>query len=191
MRIIKTDNQHSLASGDYMLSLPAASDIRPARCTIRDPAALLRDLRAIAADHDARIICFNADMIAGRVHAAAAVARALRAFEEGDTLSNTLEMESLLFAASSRQCNIAASFGIHEGENRLYICCYPARAEIWAALEPLFHFVQESWDTISPEKRKRLMETFMISPEEITAAGGNGRFVDLVLERVALLQVMR
>ncbi|MGB9175545.1 MAG: KEOPS complex subunit Cgi121 [Methanoregula sp.] len=174
-----------------MLPLPAASDIRPARCTIRDPAAFLRDLRAIAAEHDTCIICFNADMIAGRVHAAAAVERAVRAFEEGDTISNTLEMESLLFAAGSRQCTIAVSFGIHEGENLLYICCYPARVGVWAALEPLFHFVQEGWDTINPEKRKRLMEIFLISPEEITAAGGNGRIVDLVLERVALLQVMR
>jgi KEOPS complex subunit Cgi121 len=174
-----------------MLPLPAASDIRPARCTIHDPAAFLRDLRAIAAEHDTCIICFNADMIAGRVHAAAAVERAVRAFEESDTISNTLEMESLLFAAGSRQCTIAVSFGIHEGENLLYICCYPARVGVWAALEPLFHVVQEGWDTINPEKRKRLMEIFSISPEEITAAGGNGRIVDLVLERVALLQVMR
>ena len=108
-------------------SLPVISGLP--RCTIRDLAAFLRDLRAVAADHDTHIICFNADMIAGRVHALSAVARAVRAFEEGDTISNTLEMESLLFAAGSRQCNIAASFGIHEGENRVYICCFPERAE--------------------------------------------------------------
>ena len=35
------------------------------------------------------------------------------------------------------------------------------------------------------------MKTFAISPEEIAAAGGDERIVDLVLERVALLQVMR
>jgi KEOPS complex subunit Cgi121 len=170
---------------------PVVSDIRAARCTIRDLAGFLRDLRGVAAGHGTHIICFNADMIAGRIHAASAVARAVRAFEGGENISNTLEMECLLFAAGSRQCDIAAPFGIHEGENRVYICCYPARAGVWAALEPLFHFVQESWDTIDPEKRRRLMETFTISPEEITAAGGNGRIVDLVLERVALLQVMR
>jgi KEOPS complex subunit Cgi121 len=170
---------------------PGACDIRAARCTIRDLPAFLCDLRAVAADHDTRIICFNADMIAGRVHAAAAVAQAVRAFEEGVTISNTLEMESLLFAAGSRQCTVAASFGIHEGENRVYICCYPERAGVWAALEPLFRFVQESWDTLDPGKRSLLMETFGISPDEIAAAGGDRRIVDLVLERVALLQVMR
>lgn len=185
-----TGNQHSLTSGDCM-HIPTARDIRAARCTVRDPAAFLGDLRAIAAGHDTRIICFNADMIAGRIHAAAAVVHAERAFGEGITISKTLEMEALLFAAGSRQCNIAASFGIHEGENRVYICCYPQRAGVWAALEPLFCFVKENWDAIDPEKRERLMETFAISPEEITAAGGDSRIVDLVLERVALLLVLR
>jgi KEOPS complex subunit Cgi121 len=170
---------------------PAAGDIRTARCTIRSPAAFLRDLRAVAADYDTHIICFNADMIAGRVHAASAVDRAVRAFGGGGAISNTLEMESLLFAAGSRQCNIAASFGIHHGENRVYICCVPARAEVWAALEQVFQVIKENWDTIDAEKCCFLMKTFAISPEEIAAAGGNGRIVDLVLERVALMQVMR
>ena len=55
----------------------------------------------------------------------AAVAQAARAFQEGTNISNTLEMEALLYAAGSRQCNIASSFGIHEGENRIYLCCSP------------------------------------------------------------------
>ena len=170
---------------------PVFSDIRAAGCTVHDLTAFLQDLRSIAADHDTRIICFNADMLAGRVHAVSALGRAVRAFEEGDNISNNLEMECLLYAAGSRQCSIAATFGIHEGENRMYICCYPERAKVWAALEPLFCFVQDRWDTIDPEKRARLMKTFSISPEELAEAGGIERIVDLVLERVALLQVIR
>lgn len=191
MRIIKRDSQHFLTSGDCLLNLSVASDIRTARCTIQDPAAFLWDLRGVAADYDTHIICFNADMIAGKVHAANAVARAVRAFEEGVTISNTLEMESLLFAAGSRQCNIATSFGIHGGDNRVYMCCYPQREGVWTALEHLVDFVVESWETIGSEKRDLLMKTFAISPEEIAAAGGDGRIVDLVLERVAMLQVTR
>jgi KEOPS complex subunit Cgi121 len=174
-----------------MPSKPSLSDIRAARCSVRDLISFLRDLRGIAATYDTHIICYNADMIAGRAHALTAVTMAVRAFEEGVTISNTLEMESLLYAAGSRQCNIAATFGIQEGENRVYICCYPARKAVWAALEPLFCFVQENWDSINAEKRIRLMEIFEISPQEILAAGGDQRLVDLVLERVALLQVMR
>jgi KEOPS complex subunit Cgi121 len=186
-----TDNQHSLISGECMYPLPSACDIRAAHCSIHDPAAFLRDLRAIATAHNTHIICFNADMIAGKIHAAKAVASAVRAFDEGIAISNTLEMESLLFAAGSRQCNTAASFGIHAGENRVYVCCIPVQPEVWKALEPLFLFVQDNWDIIDSGKSARLKETYSISQEEIAAAGGDERIIDLVLERVALLQVMR
>ena len=185
------DNQHSLTSGDSMRPLPTIGEIRAARCTVPDPDMFLRNLRAVASAFDTHIICFNADMLAGKVHAVSAVERAVRAFEEGINISNNLEMECLLFAAGSRQCSIAATFGIHEGENRMYICCYPARAKVWVALEPLFRFVREGWDTIDPEKTAQLMKTFSISPGELAAAGGRERIVDLVLERVALLQVIR
>ncbi|HSQ93731.1 MAG TPA: KEOPS complex subunit Cgi121 [Methanoregula sp.] len=174
-----------------MNPLPAVSDVRAAYCTICDPASFLRNLRQVAARHNTHIICFNADQLAGRIHAATAVARAVRAFDEGMTISNTLEMEALLYAAGSRQCNIAASFGIHEGKNRVYICCFPAHPEVWAALEPLFSFDLESRDTIDHSKSVRLMELFGISEGEMIAAGGDDRIVDLVLERVALLQVTR
>jgi KEOPS complex subunit Cgi121 len=168
-----------------------SSDIRSARCTISDRAAFLQKLQAIATNHATHIICFNADALAGRVHAEAAVAQAVRAFHERTNISNTLEMEALLYAAGSRQCSVATSLGIHEGENQVYICCSPERAEVWSALAPMFRFVQESWDTIGREKRAFLMKTYAISLEEIAAAGGDERIPDLVLERVALLQVMR
>lgn len=170
---------------------PAETDIRAASCTITDRSAFLNNLRAMAAAHDMHIICFNADMIAGRVHAAAAVRMAFRAFEENLNISNTLEMEALLYAAGSRQCNIAASFGIHEGENRLWVCCVPTQSDCKAALRELFRFVDQDWDQIDEAKRVRLMATFSISHEELEAAGGPARIVDLVLERVALLQVLR
>jgi len=174
-----------------MSQMPVAYNIRAARCTIHDRAAFLRDLQAIAAGYDTHIICFNADVIAGRAHAAMAVALAVRAFQEGAAISNTLEMEALLFASGSRQCSIAAAFGVHEGENRLFVCCFPAREPIWAALVPLLQFTDENWDVVDPKKRAILMMMFMISPEEIAAAGRDDRIVDLVLERVALLQFMR
>ncbi|OPX64326.1 MULTISPECIES: KEOPS complex subunit Cgi121 [unclassified Methanoregula] len=170
---------------------PLVIDIRAARCVIRDVADFLRDLRKIASDCDTRIICFNADMMAGSVHALSAVGHAVRAFGAGENISNNLEMECLLYAAGSRQCSVAASFGIHEGENHLYICCYPSHPGIWTALEPVFRFSEDIPEVLDPEKRERLMRSFGISSEEIAAAGGDDRIVDLVLERVALLQVTR
>jgi KEOPS complex subunit Cgi121 len=162
-----------------------------ARCTIPDRAAFLERLRAIAAAHSCRIVLFNADRIAGSAHAALAVTLAERAFDQGANISNTLEMEALLFASGSRQCNVAISFGINEGENRLFVCCVPLRDEIRVGLESLVQFTHEDGDALLPEKQKVLREAFGISPAELAAAGGEARLADLVLERVALLQVMR
>lgn len=191
MNPIPKDNQHFPDSGDLMISGVSAADVRPARCSIRETAAFLRDLRTIAGAHDTHIICFNADLVAGRIHAATAVARAVRARHEGRAVSNGLEMESFLFAAGSRQCSVASSFGVHMGENRLFVCCYPIREGIWTDLETLFSFTSENWDEIDPEKRARLMTFFGITEEEIAAAGGEERLLDLVLERVVLSEVNR
>ena len=174
-----------------MPAVPPAYDIRAACCTISNRARFLTELRRIGEAHATRIICFNADLLAGMRHAARAAMLAQRAFEAGENISNTLEMEALLYAAGSRQCTVAAAFGIREGENRLYICCLPKREAIWAALESLVRFYGDDGDTIGPEKRDLLMTTFSISPGEVAAAGGDDRIADLVLERVALLQVLR
>lgn len=174
-----------------MFKNPVVSEVRTARCTISDVGDFLHTLRTIAAGCNTHVICFNADMMAGKAHVLAAVRLAVRAFEAGENISNTLEMECLLYAAGSRQCSIAAAFGIHEGENRLSVCCVPEQAGIWIALEPIFCFMQDDRETINQEKRLQLMRYFEISPEELDAAGGIPRLVDLVLERVALLQVTR
>jgi KEOPS complex subunit Cgi121 len=121
-----------------------------------------------------------------------AVYHAVRSFERGDSISNTLEMEALLYAAGSRQCNVGASFGIHNGENYLWICCIPSPEGVWQALEREFSFLQDnSWDQINGEKRDLLMKLFRIPQTELASLESPCRIRDLVLERVALLEVLR
>ncbi len=152
-------------------------------------AGFLGRTRAIGISHGTAVICFNADLMAGAVHAAAAVTRALRAVRSGSAISASLEMEALLSAAGSRQCSAAERFGIHEGENRAYVCLCPPVAAAWEELEAVMEFTEDP-GTISGEKKKRLMEAFGITREELAAAGTD-RITDLVLERVALLEVYR
>ncbi|NMB78526.1 MAG: hypothetical protein GYA23_05465 [Methanomicrobiales archaeon] len=170
---------------------PVIIDIRAATCTIANRQAFLDELRALAAAHAMHIICFNADMIAGKAHAEMAVRLACRAFDESTAISNTLEMEALLYAAGSRQCTIASPFGIHEGENRLFVCCVPARPDCQVPLSRMFQDSCEDWDCIDPEKAGRLKALFALTADEVSAAGGDSRLADLVLERIALLQVLR
>jgi KEOPS complex subunit Cgi121 len=51
-------------------------------------------------------------------------------------------------------------------------------------------FVDGDWEELDPAKRARLAILFSITAEEI-AVVGEARFRDLVLERVALLDVYR
>lgn len=170
--------------------MDTACTIRYAEVTVAEPSALLEKLRAIGSSTGSRVICFDADKLAGRVHAEAALCHARRSFETGEAISHSFEMEALLYAAGSRQCSTAVSFGLHPGENHLYVCCCPAPEEIWDLLSGYLRFLDEPGDDLLPEKAARLRELFSISPEELAATGEN-RLRDLVLERVALLDVSK
>ena len=167
-------------------------EIRAALCSIDDKRSFLLILKTIAQQFETHIICFDADMLAGRRHAESAVLHAVRSFGEGNEISNTLEMEALLYAAGSRQCNIAASFGLHEGENRLWVCCYPSGTEVWDALTTVLQVQEEGFrEDLDQKKREKLMKIFEITPEELDSLDNKDRIADLVLERVALLDVLR
>ncbi|MDD1665934.1 MAG: KEOPS complex subunit Cgi121 [Methanomicrobiales archaeon] len=165
-------------------------EIRSAVFRVSRCQPFLARLRGIGAARGTRIICFNADLMAGRAHAAAALRRALRAVREGAAISASLEMEALLSASGNRQCSVAERFGIHEGENRAYVCLYPPSEAAYRDLSALMEFVDEDWEAIPEEKEERLREAFGITREELAAAGP-GRLRELVLERVALLEVYR
>jgi KEOPS complex subunit Cgi121 len=167
-------------------------EIRAATCSVRDHAGFLQWLKETARESGTHIICFNADMLAGKRHAEVAIRHAVRSCKLGQTISNTLEMEALLYAAGSRQCNVAASFGLHDGKNNLWVCCYPASDAVWDVLGSNLTFqAGVDWDTIDGKKRDCLMKLFGITPEELDSLGGTDRIIDLVLERVALLEVIR
>ncbi len=166
--------------------------IRAAHCTISDKTGFLQKIQDIAGGYQAHIICFDADKLAGIRHVQAALVHARRSFKNGKQISNTFEMESLLYAAGSRQTSVAASFGLHDGKNRLYIACCPEREGVWKQLGCLVELCHERdpWGEISPEKQAHLMELFDISNKELGTTTPCS-FVNLVLERVAMLDVYR
>jgi KEOPS complex subunit Cgi121 len=167
-----------------------AFEIRQGVFEVEDPARFLDRIRRAGERYRTRIICMDADRLAGRAHAEAAVRGALRSVAGGTPIANTLEMEALLYAAGSRQCSVAARFGIHAGMNRSYVILAPPAAAAWEALAGCMEFVELDWDRLTVEKRRWLAEAFTITEEELAAAGRE-RFQDLVLERVALLEVSR
>lgn len=165
-------------------------EIRAAISTIEDRTAFLHTLRTIAETCDTHIICFNADMLAGMCHAHTAMFHSVRSFNKGTMVSKTLEMEALLYAAGSRQCSLAAQFGVHAGKNNLYVCCYPTSEKVWDALSSVICIVEDSLSSIDSEKKIYLMDLFGITQDELATTTGD-RIIDLVLERIALLEVYR
>jgi len=167
-----------------------ACDIFQARFEIAGKRRFLDEIRAIADGSGTHIIFFDADAVAGREHVEAALRHAWRSYVHGTPIANSFEMEALLFAAGTRQCSAATGFGIHEGENRAYICICPPSAAAADRLGALVTYVEEDWEMITPEDRERLMALFSVTPEEVEAVGVH-RFRELVIERVALLEVYR
>lgn len=167
-------------------------EIRAATCRIADVPGFLRRLRDVTQRFNMHIICFNADVLTGRRHAETALRYAVRSCRNGTLISNSLEMEALLYAAGTRQCNAAAPFGIHDGENHLWVCCYPLSTGIWEVLSKDFSFTGD-WcgNTNGREKRDHLIKLFGITAEECNTLDNPEKLECLVLERVALLEVQR
>jgi KEOPS complex subunit Cgi121 len=188
--ILHQISRHSAVSGDLMVSFGKNYEIRLAKMTVNDRKECLLIIQGIARHHSTHIVCFDADKLAGREHADAAIRHAQRSILSTKPISNSFEMETLLFAAGSRQCSVAASFGIHEGENNMFVCLYPATDEIWTALSPHMYFVTESKDEWTSDKISRLVSLFGITQDELETVGQE-RIKDLVLDRIALLEVYR
>jgi KEOPS complex subunit Cgi121 len=165
-------------------------EIRKARITIDDRNQFLQIIQGIARLHSVHIVCFDSDKMAGRDHAKAAMHHSQRSFFSGKPISNSFEMEALLFAAGTRQCQVAASFGIKEGENTMFVCSYPVNEQVWSDLSRHMHFVDEMCDDMTPQKEERLASLFNITQEELEVVGRD-RIIDLILERIALLYVNR
>jgi KEOPS complex subunit Cgi121 len=165
-------------------------EIRKARVTINDRNQFLEIIQGIARLHSLHIVCFDADKMAGQAHAKAAIQHSQRSFFSGKPISNSFEMEALLFAAGTRQCQVAASFGIKEGENTMFICSYPVNEHVWPDLSRHMHFVDEMGDDMTPQKEERLVSLFNITQGELEVVGRD-RIIDLILERIALLYINR
>ncbi|RXE56820.1 hypothetical protein ABH15_01290 [Methanoculleus taiwanensis] len=165
-------------------------EIHRATARIDDKIAFLHRVRAIADTYETHIILFDADLMAGEKHVRTALEHAYRSYAAGTPIANSLEMEVLLYAAGTRQCLVATNFGIHQGENRLYTCICPPAAGARKELAAVMTFVEEEFGGIDEAKAERLMEAFGITRDELEAVGED-RIAELVLERVALLDVYR
>jgi len=154
------------------------------------PEGLIDLIREIGSRHGCHIVCLDAERLAGREHAWMAAQYGIRSWRRGNAIADSLEMEVLLYAGGTRQTSIARTYGIGPGTRNLYLCFIPSIGGAGKELEALVKLVTDDWNKLSEEKIVRLMELFGITKVEREVVGER-RFANLVLERVALLDVYR
>ncbi|MEI7434266.1 MAG: KEOPS complex subunit Cgi121 [Methanomicrobiales archaeon] len=163
-------------------------EIRQVSFQVRDTGSFLSWLRDLSNRNGVSIVCFNAELMAGHEHVISAMFHAKRAMKKGTCISSSFEIEALLYAAGSRQCQDAAKFGVHQGLNNCYLCIYPINPQVWSDLSPVMTISTDDWERMTDEKMTVLTSVFGITNDEIVVTGKD-RIKDLVLERVALLEV--
>ncbi|HDS44653.1 MAG TPA: hypothetical protein ENN68_00895 [Methanomicrobia archaeon] len=158
-------------------------------------------LKGIAEQHAVTLQALDTDLVVSEAHLHSAVEKALRAVEKGTNITSELGMEILVYAAGKRQIGRALAMGVTEGEKR--IACIIVAPDTGTDLDAVVASVKASTGlTEEPHalqafecehdasKRARLKRFFGITDGELSAVGEE-KLPQLVLERVALLDVLK
>ena len=153
---------------------------------IEDIEIFLTKIKEIRNRKDLVILALDADKLAGKEHLVFAIEKAMNSFKTGRNIANDLGKEIMLYASGTRQINRAMKIGVHNGNNNIVLVAIGEDVDL------------SEFDGITPKdvlqyagsKNSALMDIFNITDEEIEAAGVE-KIPELVLERVALVDVLK
>jgi len=150
---------------------------------VRDPKALVRTAQEAAAPGSAQL--FTATMVVGSEHLLVAAERAGRAFAEGTAVCDSLPLETLLYASGERQISAAlAKMGVKVGDDAIALLCWDTDPD---RIITAIGFRRED-SRLDPDPAK--LRAFGLTDLEISTVPA-ARAVDLVLERVALVDLLK
>ena len=157
--------------------------------TVDDLDSFLAALDDVAEATGTTVQAFDADYVVSEAHLRRALDRADRAIARGENVARERAVELLCYAAGRRQINRALEIGISEGENRVVVLVdSPAGddSDEAEAVEMLREHVDER-AVLGEYDEAAVRSFFDVSDAELDAVDGG--LADLVLERVALLDV--
>ncbi|MBE0522899.1 MAG: hypothetical protein IBX40_00955 [Methanosarcinales archaeon] len=159
---------------------------------ITDNNIFIKQLSDIASRYTITVQALNADLLSGVRHIQFAVEKAIRSFESGKNTANNLGMEIMLYASGSRQIEKAINLGVKRGENRVAIVLVAENVSDEAVFDirNLLNSEDASIVDYSDSKKENLLRIFNITAAELEAVGED-KIPELVLERVALVDVMK
>jgi len=159
---------------------------------ITDLDRFLKQLSDIESTHNVTVQALSADLVSGIRHLMFAVGKAIRSFGSGRNTANNLGMEIMLYASGNLQIGRALGMGVKTGENRVAVVVAgnngvdSAISEVNKVLDAIDPAVLE----YSKAKQDGLLEFFNITHDELDAVG-ESKIPELVLERVALVDVIK
>ncbi|MDV0445491.1 hypothetical protein MmiAt1_10740 [Methanimicrococcus sp. At1] len=160
---------------------------------IRDLPTFLQSLNDFSSKHNVKIQGFDARKIVDIDHLYLSIHRARESFSNSVNEAKDIGLEVLRFSSGQRKIDKSFSMGLIQGENRSVFVLFGDSEECVQKAENAFkaEFGLSDFPEISLEEKKPfLMKQFDITEDELQTVGED-RIKDLVLERVALVDVTR
>lgn len=153
---------------------------------IEDIEMFLRKIKEERKSKDTVILALDADKLAGEKHLKFAIEKAMNSFKTGRNIAKDPGKEIMLYAAGTRQINRAMKIGVHNGKNNIALVGIGNDIDL-SVFDEITSGNVLKYDQ---SKNRVLMDFFNITDEEIKAVGVD-KVPELVLERVALVDVMK
>ncbi|MFQ6125344.1 MAG: KEOPS complex subunit Cgi121 [Candidatus Heimdallarchaeota archaeon] len=162
---------------------------------INDVEDVLRQIKRLATVKGVILQLVDANRVAGKEHLKLASYHAKKAFQHNNQISNSLEIETLLYATGQRQIDKALTLiGITpKTKNVAVIVLFPPdkstnRSELFQEIINLLKGKQsKTVFNLTPEKERALIRLFDISTEELKT----GSIHDLIIERMGMLELTK
>ncbi|EJN59959.1 KEOPS complex subunit Cgi121 [Halogranum rubrum] len=141
----------------------------------------------IADEAGVTVQVFDARYVVSRRHLERAVELADRAIERGENVARDRAVEILCYVAGRRQIDRALTLGVDEGRTPVVALVDGDDAEAEADAETALRELLDPAETLDDYDDELVRDYFEIQETELAATAGSVE--DLVLERVALLDV--
>ena len=160
---------------------------------IVDVPTLLQQIKQLATKNDIILQLVDANRVVNKEHLQVASYHAQKSFQQKTATSNSLEIETLLYATGQRQIAKALTLiGISPKTKSVaaIICCSPKITILRPVQEILSILNGKESDIVfnmTPKKEKELIKMFEITLEELKSAS----IPELIIERMALLELTK
>ncbi len=167
-------------------------EIFGARGRIRSLPEFLETIKTVSGHYGFMVQTFDADVIYGRLHLVSAYDHAVRSFAEGTNSTNSLGLETLLYASGEYQIQKAlAKMGVKpETTSIACIVANDSSTNLEKVISEILEQTGFERDDLVLEGNREPLRLFGINDREAETVNPD-RYGDLILERVAMVDVFK